>query len=187
MSPIRSAGTRSGPDRISIAVHLETWCPVLPLYEKHRIQRIVHGIVAKRRRQLDVRFATFKKRDGSISAVSMELGHQWACYRSVRLHASPSWSRPSPWPNGAMMAQRFPNMAKCSVCGAETALFNSGTPICVKCDNILDQKAKQDKSGAVPESVLYEQTRIARAEYERLSEWADHQTKLARDITPYAD
>ncbi len=31
-------------------------------------------------------------------------------------------------------------MAQCYFCGAETVLLDSGTPICVKCDNEREQK-----------------------------------------------
>ena len=32
------------------------------------------------------------------------------------------------------------DMAQCVFCGAETVLFDSGTPICVRCDNEREQK-----------------------------------------------
>jgi len=37
-------------------------------------------------------------------------------------------------------------MAKCSICGAETFLYNNGVPICIKCD----EKSKQPATPAVP-------------------------------------
>lgn len=40
-------------------------------------------------------------------------------------------------------------MAECAYCKAETQLYNSGVPICLKCSDAREAKAKQSHSGSV--------------------------------------
>jgi hypothetical protein len=87
-------------------------------------------------------------------------------------------------------------MAQCQFCGAETVLFDAGTPICVKCDDERQQKKARDPQRVAlkpntPSSdvltVLFDRMSAARVEYKRLSQDADNKIKLARGTDFNAD
>jgi hypothetical protein len=84
-------------------------------------------------------------------------------------------------------------MAQCHFCGAETLLFDAGTPVCVECDDKRQQKKKPRKPDGFSaassdlQSVLFNRMNVARADYARLSKEADHKSKLAIDAGLNAD
>jgi hypothetical protein len=48
------------------------------------------------------------------------------------------------WISLSYRLQKRNQMAKCSLCGAETQLYTTGVPICVACATARDQKIKQE-------------------------------------------
>src|SRR5215472_12196276 len=77
-------------------------------------------------------------------------------------------------------------MARFHFSGAETALFDAGTPIGVKCGDGRYQTPSHAEPLKVElsrdvESVLFEQMRVYREHYVWFSEDADNRTRLAQD------